>query len=1410
MALEPFSPPQTSRNILRFQHDDDIYSFLDEVPQDQRYNHFYFYIRGLFAKSPYQLAIELLDLPPVFDAQSYCLKYGGAKYKTTGANRRKKERSVPKWTVDLDLSNISEDERFKVQVYFRPKKKCVLWKEKHQCLGFYEGPIRDVLIGGSDTIVIPMSNELPCLNTYFKIFREDATDYSPITQSADGDRDVDTSAAIQSGPSNTIDPGSQNASDLSGPQPGAIPATSVEDDRAIAAKVMETAKPKDPSEWISKLTDGVDIVEHVIDVFKDVHPAASIACSFISICIVKQQTEQDTTVLRLYEAMITTYKEASDDRLLWKQTRLEPIYKSLFQTTNECRMLIEGYTNKNRLKRLFSLNVTQKAEEFIQGFENLRKQLNSGVAKDALAVTLGVRAEVDSLAMRMSLQELRPGKELGPKSTCLPGTRVETINYLMSWIVDCDDSVLWCSGLAGTGKSSLVGTLHKLLSFHMGSHSRLAAFIRYDRTEYRNSSGLITSIAYSLGMFDQRIGDAIAKALTESRAAVKMPASESRTQFRLLLQDPLEKIQELQNGGPLVVIIDGLDESDVSTELLEVLADGFGPKLPFMRLIVSSRPEEKIARVFKKCRHVHLYSLDTSSDEVKLDIQYFIRQRFASINDESVWGTRRKEDVITLLAERASGLFIWAATVCSFLCGLPCLRRLNVLLETTIPANATAALTILYRTALDTVVSEVTGEDEDVRQWIRAVLGALIVRKGKMTVPMLPELVLQQGDPRAQLIVARLGSVVQERSDRSLELIHKSFDDFLRDNSRCGSGWFIDVKEHGIELARRCVLSLTMFLDSWTPISARFEEAQLPPHGTVPCNDDSNSYSREKVLNLYHAVPSHIGDYAVKVLSWHPDALLELGIDTYRSLFERYFLFWLEILYAFSRGDGDRDDLVYNTLVKVISLVNAEVTDQNLRTYVYHAFTFWDRFAALFKWDPVRPAHSVYTHAMTISPSANFICRDWGQSSGVNAPFDKERLLALIPCSRNISGFNSHERYVLNMFQGSQHIQSEYILKLLSTTTRPGPFYSGGSVLFDVDTGRILDPSPPSILSCFPNLLFPCGYFTSEGLNFSFHASGQIIRLTVETRRGDGPEYSLDSTQYEIIKRPSRDPQDAMIFNVDDDDDCDHRADNSNTKSMFISFTNTQTSRCDNYLLPAIGGDSTVLHYAHGLLAIDKRSGMMLNVKPGITGCKKWITLDGGANEVNTFAVMEDGSRLLGLTGAAGKISLREWETSTGTLCCERIYDCPGAPVLIRCQMSPDGSKVAVSLRDSDQNKNSSSSENWRLSQTYILGITSGSSADITDLKDTRLLVWFPDSKRIAYFRSWQCKHSFWDRCNECYDLVVQHLASGQITTIHRWYSDYTLISKILVTPDGSRVITSSYDHSIHQGEFRTWDVSDL
>ncbi|KAK0443059.1 uncharacterized protein EV420DRAFT_1649347 [Desarmillaria tabescens] len=1192
-------------------------------------------------------AIELIDLPPEWDKRSYHLKiFAGEDYKKTKTFKVKKKECgttpTPKWTINFDLSHISESERFTVDVYCRRGK-------GSQCLGMCGTSIRDILIGETDIIVLSISSNSSCPNISLKIFREGATDYSSIAGSAGEDQDADMSTTTQSG-----FPGSQQTSDLSGSQLVATSAKSVEEYWATAGKVVEeTAKPIEPSEWISELIDGVDTVKSVIDAFKDLHPAASIAWGIItsSINVLKQQTERDKTMLQLYEAMLTTYKEASDDRLLWKRKHLEPIYKSLFRTTNECGMLIKRYTNKNRIKRFFSMDMSQKAEEFIQGFAKLREQLDSGVAKDALVVMLGVGVRVDKFDIRMSLQELKPGRVLGPKSTCMGGTRMQTINSFFSWIAECDNGVLWRSGLAGTGKSSVVGTLHDLLCFHMSGRSRLAAFIRYDRSEYRDSSELITSIAYSLGMFDQRIGEAIANAVSVSRAALRMTASESRTQFRLLLQEPLETIRDLQDEGPLVVIIDALDESDASEELLKVLADGFGPTLPFMRLIVSSRPEERISCVFKNCQHVHHRPLDTSSDEVKHDIRHFIRQRFASIKNKRVWGMYNEQFVVTQLAERASGLFIWATTVCSFLCDFPSLQRLKAVLETTIPADAMEALTILYRTALDTIVSEVYGTKEDVRQCILAVLGALIVRKGDMTVPIL-ELVLQEGDPSAQLITDKLGSVVTQERSGNLVLIHKSFDDFLRDHGRCGDRWFIDVKEREKELARQCMLSLAKFAENWTPPA----NAQAIEDQVQPTRSSGNSRNPRENVALYHVVPSHIRDYALNVLEWHIDALLELEMNAYHRFFEHYFLSSLKISYACSSNRSKDLDLIYKALLKVISRVNAEVTDQSVRTYVYHAFTFWERTYNFVKREGRidDPEKLVYNTAMFLSPSTNFICRDWGRSGRVHSLFDKERLVALIPWSTSEPECMLQSRRTnLSIFPDPRYIQFErlhhrrFANLLLPTdphfeSSGPVLVNSLGYVRFDLDTGRIAEKTPPSILQHFYQVPLPASCSTKISYQ-AIDPSVQIVRFVFLKKHKNVGFQSPHSSRCEVVDGRSNGPHDL----VDGD--------------VLISILNTRTSHCENYLFFGWNGH-VVVQYAHGVCFVNAGSGTIQKVEPGTqAGSKEWMRLDGWTDNDptypvdNVFTVTEDGSRLLGLAvnlrdGTTHQLLLQEWETSTGTL----------------------------------------------------------------------------------------------------------------------------------------------------------------
>ncbi len=263
-----------------------------------------------------------------------------------------------------------------------------------------------------------------------------------------------------------------------------------------------------------------------------------------------------------------------------------------------------------------------------------------------------------------------------------------------------------------------------------------------------------------------------------------------------------------------------------------------------------------------------------------------------------------------------------------------------------------------------------------------------------------------------------------------------------------------------------------------------------------------------------------------------------------------------------------------------------------------------------------------------LSPSDNFICRD-REGCGIDSPCDKERLLAVI-------FWDASDGQSLSVFQSSRYIRSE-------STTSTARHSVDRHVLFNVDTGKIAEPTSALIL-CFPDLQLPSNVDPSYE---QMDASVQIIRLV-----GLPYEFEfsrLNGIQYEVIER--RDTLDDDWGHSTDSDDSD-----DNT-TMFISIINTQTSHCDNYLFLGWSKDSCdILQYAQGFFIVDKDLGSTFKVEPGTTaGTKKWITLDDCEN-IHGFTVMEDGSRLLGWTVATDMISLREWETSTGTLRSDHIH----------------------------------------------------------------------------------------------------------------------------------------------------------
>ncbi len=369
---------------------------------------------------------------------------------------------------------------------------------------------------------------------------------------------------------------------------------------------------------------------------------------------------------------------------------------------------------------------------------------------------------------------------------------------------------------------------------------------------------LIPSIAFLLGDRDERIGYAIAKVVHDSPGIWNSPAQK---QYTKLLYEPLKSVSNLVEDGPLVIIIDGLDECgdlvisdsysdgsdgvqqgsrnssqvpqgdrNTAREVLAILSEGF-KDLTFMRLIVFSRRVNPITAIFEKQGSVvESLSLNKPLDPIRDDIQFVISARLEVIRRESDNFSdvlARYPDAAKDLASKATGLFIWADVACRYLATCKSEKALTQLLDTSDnaagysdnndwEAAALKGLDGLYTTALN----EAAEGNQSLKKCIIKVLGAIMVARTPpgLTRDDLKNLVLDPKDTSAQDILNNLGSMVETntKSRGSNRLIHKSFDDFLtHQRSHRKDSWFINIEDHKRKFARRCLSMLTGFLKEW-------------------------------------------------------------------------------------------------------------------------------------------------------------------------------------------------------------------------------------------------------------------------------------------------------------------------------------------------------------------------------------------------------------------------------------------------------------------------------------------------------------------------------------------------------------------------------------------------------------------
>ncbi|KAJ3079738.1 hypothetical protein HK100_010334, partial [Physocladia obscura] len=354
------------------------------------------------------------------------------------------------------------------------------------------------------------------------------------------------------------------------------------------------------------------------------------------------------------------------------------------------------------------------------------------------------------------------------------GTRLWLLEDVKSWIKTDASRVLWLKGQAGVGKS----VISALIVDTIRQENQIGGsfFCKSSNQSLKSSFNLVTTLAYSL----KKWSPPFAQKLLQIKASGLVDITKA-SPSDLFLKLILEPLMELNNAyvhanytpPTILLVIDALDECDDPASrrrILQILSRDF-KKLPsFVKILVTSRPEDDIVAAFAES-DMPMTELKPTDENNKKDAEIVAVASLIRMKAE----TDSIAAIATAMVEKSDGLFIWLV--------MALLAFENTSKTIQDVESLPKGLTRIYESTFDRIYGYRTNLILD------NFLGLIAVAIEPMNANQFVQY-LDVSDAIVRKCVARATSVLSFSNDDTFTFLHKSVSDFLT-SSYAGHKFFV-------------------------------------------------------------------------------------------------------------------------------------------------------------------------------------------------------------------------------------------------------------------------------------------------------------------------------------------------------------------------------------------------------------------------------------------------------------------------------------------------------------------------------------------------------------------------------------------------------------------------------------------